>query len=149
MTEWLNARSRPRAVASMLLIVTFLVGALAGAALNQVLNARQPQDTQQAAGPAPHHGGQRERTERTPYDDLGLSDTQRVQVDALLAERRHRIDSIWERNEPEMRAIMSSSKAQIEALLTPAQLELLERKRAEWRAERRAAEAQDAGKEHR
>jgi Spy/CpxP family protein refolding chaperone len=141
MTEWLNARSKPRAVASMLLIMTFLVGALAGAALNQVLNARQPAEPQQATRPDVRRDGGREHAERTPYDDLDLTAAQRAQVNALLAERRRRIDSIWDRSEPVMRAIMASSKNEIEALLTEEQRALLEQRRAE-RRERRATEAE-------
>jgi Spy/CpxP family protein refolding chaperone len=148
MTEWMNERSRPRLIASFLLIVTFLVGGLSGAALSRVLDARQPTAAAPAGEPATpqRRGPDNDRRERTPYNNIGMTDEQRARVEALLAERHRRIDSIWGQNEPAMRAIMASSRAEIEALLTDEQRALLEERRAQWR-DRRGAEAQQQKEE--
>jgi Spy/CpxP family protein refolding chaperone len=144
MTEWLNARSRPRAIASLLLIVTFLVGALAGAAMNQVLGARTaPEQTPSATAHDERRGDERERRNRGPYHALELSAEQRARVDSLLDERHRRIDEIFKRGEPEMHAVMQSTKAEIEAGLTARQRAQLEELRAQWRA-RRQAERQNS-----
>jgi Spy/CpxP family protein refolding chaperone len=145
MKEWLDARSRPRLIAAVLLGVIFLVGTMTGAAVQQAVGAREPAESKRAPATAPHgHDAADERRARSPYYGLGLSPEQRTRVDSLLAVRHHQIDSLWSQHEPQMRAIMSATHAEILTVLTAEQRELLEQRRAERRAQRAAERGNDA-----
>jgi Spy/CpxP family protein refolding chaperone len=141
MTDWLTRRSQPGLVALLLLAVTFAVGGLTGAALNQAVGAREAPAEATAAEPPT------EQPRRSIFDGLGLTEAQRAHVDAVLAERRHRLETLWREHEPRMHAVMEETNARINEVLTPDQVAELERRRAE-RRERRAAE-QRAQDQHR
>jgi Spy/CpxP family protein refolding chaperone len=154
MTEWLSARTRPKLVAFSLLFVTFVVGGLSGAALNSAASARELPADKAPAVERPVHdergphgargsngGSERERSRRRAWlDDIGATEEQRAQIDAILEERRRQMDAVIKEQEPRMQAIIAASNAEVMNVLTPEQREKMEQRRAEMRA-RRAADA--------
>jgi Spy/CpxP family protein refolding chaperone len=151
MTEWLTAGSRSKLGALALLLVTFVVGALAGAAATSAVAAREvpakpAEERRSAQAPqtrGPHfngNGGDRERQRRNAWlNDIGATEEQRAAIGRLMEERRRQIDALLKEQEPRMRTIIDASQAEIMNVLTPEQRELHERRRAEHRT-RRAAE---------
>lgn len=126
MNFWLGAPKRARLIGLALLITTFLVGALAGAAVIRVLGAGEPPPPRWAA---PHRAGPEDMFER-----LSLTRAQREQVEAILERRRTQMDAFWKQHGGTLRAIVDSTRAEIRSLLTPAQLAEEERIWAERKA---------------
>lgn len=106
-----DAPRRMRWLAFAVLIATFIVGALAGAATMRVVSAREPQ--------AAESHGRRHHT--SLLDQLDLTPAQRQHADSILSRRRKQMDAFWAKNGPELRAIVDSTRAEIRAILTPAQ----------------------------
>jgi Spy/CpxP family protein refolding chaperone len=139
----LNPR-RMRLAGMALLAVTFVVGMLAGTAFGRVLNAGEP-------APGTATATECRGEQRGPHhilDELELSAEQRTRIDGIMARGRVRTDSLWKSDGARIRAAVDSTRAEIRALLTPAQAAEYdalrqkheERKRRE-RAERDSAAA--------
>lgn len=120
---------RARLIGIALLVTTFLVGALGGAAVVRVLDAREPA----AAGCAARDGG---RDDRGPdiFERLDLSAEQRVQIETILERRRSRMEAFWSEYRPQLRAMVDSTRAEIREVLTPEQRAEEDRFRAERKA---------------
>jgi hypothetical protein len=120
---------RPRLLGSVLLILTFLVGALAGAAFQQAVGARELDDRSVAA---------KERDGRVAegdiFDRIGVSPEQRAEIDRILEHRREELDAFWAEAGPRLRAITEETREEVKALLTPEQRETFNRLRAERKA---------------
>lgn len=135
MTDLLT-RGRTRLVGFGLLVATFLVGALAGAAVDRVLSAEEPDRRARA---------EREEGEKRSYviDRVEMTPEQRASIDAILERRSERMRAVWQEAEPRLDAITDSARAEIMHVLTPDQRAEYERKLEERRARRqqhRAAE---------
>jgi len=65
------------------------------------------------------------------YDDLALTDSQRVAFDALLDEQNCQISSVMKPVRPRLDSIRGIARQQMSALLTPEQQAKLEARRAE------------------
>ena len=132
----LNPR-RMRLAGIALLAVTFVVGALAGTAFGRVLNAGEPQP----GSPA----GTECRGERGPHhilDELELTTEQRTRIDGIMARRRALTDSLWQTDGARIRAAVDSTRAEIRAVLTPAQAaeyDVLRQRHEEKKRRERAA----------
>jgi Spy/CpxP family protein refolding chaperone len=141
--SWLtNPAARVRAIGVSLLLLTFAVGGLAGAAARQVVTRDLP---------AVHGDGGCDRGDSRDrrlglYEELELSDTQRSEIERIMNDRRTQIDALLEVHEPRMKAIVDSTNAEIQSLLTPDQREEFSQLRAELRA-RRQAEREQAERE--
>ena len=128
---------RMRMAGMALLAVTFVVGALAGTAFGRVLNAGEPARGTAAATEC--------RGERGPHhilDELDLSAEQRTRIDAVMARGRVRTDSLWKSDGTRIRAAVDSTRAEVRALLTPAQAaeyDQLRQKHEERKRRERAA----------
>jgi len=99
-------------MASLALILAFVAGALAGAAWER-LHAPEHRRT-----PAPRTVHEISVSMQGRY---GLSGEQTRQVEAILARRRPRIDSIMASVRPQLRAAFDSTSAEIRTVLTPQQ----------------------------
>lgn len=102
---------RPRIVASLLLLLAFAVGGMAGMALEEALGLdwfdfldedNAPEQGQLLAG-------------------LGLSAEQQERIAAILETQEDRLEEFWESRLPEMRPIVAESYDRIRAVLTPEQ----------------------------
>lgn len=137
----MNARNpnRMRLAGMALLAVTFAVGMLAGTAFGRVLSAREP------AAQAAADECDRKRGPHHIFDELDLSPEQRTRIDAIMSRRRARTDSLWKEDGARIRAAVDSTRAEIKAVLTPAQAVEYDRLREERdAAKRREREAQDS-----
>jgi Spy/CpxP family protein refolding chaperone len=117
-----------------LLVVTFAAGLLAGAASSRALTARE---TEPVAAKA-------ECSRRGPhsiFEELELSPEQRQRIDAIMARRRARMDTVWKEHGAPIRAAHDSARAEVRQVLTPAQQAEYDRLRAQYRAEREKAKA--------
>ena len=129
MKETIQSVGRVRLRGLALLIVTFLAGGLAGAAVEHV---RAPET--RWAGPLARDGGppippaQRGQGLLVPaaFESLDLSDSQREEIRQILRESRPVTDSLLGRFMPRLRAVTDSVRREIRAVLTPEQRERLE-----------------------
>jgi hypothetical protein len=122
---WFDTSRRAWYVGMALLIVTFVAGALSGAAAVRVLSARDVP----AATPRGHQDGAADLFER-----LDLTADQRGQVEEILDRRRERMTELWSEHRPRLRAVVDSARYEIRGILTPAQLQEEERFWAERQA---------------
>jgi Spy/CpxP family protein refolding chaperone len=135
----MNRILRSRLALIVLLIVTFVSGGLAGAAGDRLLHADE--------APWRHH---RDRDKRHGMEELldrlDLTAQQRTQVERVLERQMPRVEAIWDSCKPRMAAQIDSTRAEIRALLTPAQRVAFDRELEESEArhrERRGASVQD------
>jgi Spy/CpxP family protein refolding chaperone len=127
-----GALGRSRWLALGVLSATFVAGAMLGAAALRVLaddRAEQPErgrrdDRREDRGPPP-----------SIFDQMGLTAAQKVAMDSIMEKRRREMDAFWKQHNPEVRAIIDSTRAEIDRLLTPEQRkqfqEFRERRRRE------------------
>lgn len=122
------AAGRLRLLGFGLLVVTFIAGALTGAAVDRVLSAEVTEG-------ADHRDGRDEDRRSYVIDRVEMSEAQRAEIDAILERRSERMRSVWQEVEPRMDAITDSARVEIMQALTPEQ-------RAEY--ERRLEEREQA-----
>lgn len=121
-------RRRTRLLASGLLVVTFVVGALVGAAGERLLDAREPSPGQPVTASDP--GVERDhKPEASPrggsiflapgvFDQIGATAAQRKNIQDILMRREKGAKRIWTEFEPRMDAMMDSTRGEIRAQLT-------------------------------
>jgi hypothetical protein len=137
---------RMRLLGFVLIAVTFLVGGMAGAAVDRVLTA----DTVRRAAPADEGRGH-------VIDQVPMTAEQRATIDGILERRSERMKAAWSEISPRLEAITDSARMEIMTVLTPEQradyelrLEARlrereqERQREEERAEERRRDRQQA-----
>lgn len=112
MTPAQDGPRRARWLGIAMLVATFFVGMLAGAATVRVVSAREPGPARAASDSTSHHHF---------LDQLGLTPDQRRAADAILDRRHKQVDAFWKQNGPTLRAIVDSTRSEIRAILTPAQ----------------------------
>jgi Spy/CpxP family protein refolding chaperone len=102
---------RARAVAAMLLLTVFAVGALSGMALEEALGIDWfeflDEDTDEA--------------EDSLLVGLDLSREQRGRAEEILERQEERLEEYWQGRVPEIQGILQESYAEIGAVLTPEQ----------------------------
>lgn len=128
--------SRLRLIGAGVLIVVFAAGGLAGAAVHTALADRaQPEQATR------ERQGERDGNTRRPsiYDRLSLSPAQDSAVDAIFARQARQANRIWRREfEPVMDSLVTTARADVRALLTPAQTVTLDSLLAAIRDRRRS-----------
>jgi Spy/CpxP family protein refolding chaperone len=132
---------RMRLAGMALLAVTFVAGALAGTAFGGVLKADEP-------APAAARECRDERGPRHLFEEVDLSPEQRARIDAIMARRRALTDSLWQTDGARIRAAVDSTRAEIRAVMTPAQAaeyDQLRQKHEERKRRERAARDSAAG----
>jgi len=125
-----------RAQAIVLLVLAFLAGAYAGGAFERVLlskdgNRGRPRTEfrdgegrgrgRGGRGSPLGRGGEPEQGLMRFYDRLGITSEQRAQIESIIRKRRARMDSLMRVTWPAVRALQDSTRAEIDAVLTPAQ----------------------------
>jgi len=118
MTDGLEYLGRARMQGLLLLLLAFLVGALAGAAGDRLLSRRPPPEPP-AQGPGEGAQG-RPRLPRV-LEEMDLTPAQRSAIDSVLASGRPRNEVIMNEVMPRLRAVSDSLHQGIRAVLTPAQ----------------------------
>ncbi|MEJ2502304.1 MAG: hypothetical protein P8177_03150 [Gemmatimonadota bacterium] len=119
---------RSRLLGFGLLVVTFLAGAISGAALERVAGPGQP-----AAAERGDAGGDGDGR-RYIIDRVDMGPAQRAAIEAVMKERSERMRAVWREVEPRMDAITDSARAEIMGILTPEQRAQYEAKLKERRS---------------
>ncbi|MBK5096558.1 MAG: hypothetical protein JJE01_02160 [Gemmatimonadetes bacterium] len=104
---------------ALLLLVTLAAGAAGGIAVDRRLEAPaelNPETTERE--------GRGETTIERFADELGLTTEQRDQIAPVLENTRTRMSEVFDQVRPEYRRVVDSARAQIEAVLTPGQVEM-------------------------
>ena len=116
---------------ALLLVLTFAAGMAAGVAADRQFRAAETEAPKQA-----NDDHRRDRrgggtTIERFADELGLTTEQRARIDPILEDMRERMSDLFEPVRPAYRDLVDSTRARIEAILTPDQVadyrELLER----------------------
>ena len=106
---------RSKQQALMFLLGAVLVGGVLGFSADRVFQDKQK------------HWGPRTRM----YNDLGLSETQRVRMDSLLDDRNCQINAVMKPVSPQIDAIKKAAHEELLAILTPEQRTIMEMRRQE------------------
>lgn len=123
--------SRSHTRVALLLLLTFAAGMAAGVAADRRFGAAEAEAPKQA-----EEDHRRDRrgggtTIERFADELGLTTEQRARIDPILEDMRERMSDLFEPVRPAYRDLVDSTRARIEAVLTPEQVadyrELLER----------------------
>jgi Spy/CpxP family protein refolding chaperone len=152
MNPFNNSGMRARIVGSVLLLIVFVAGALAGAASERVMRADEAPST-------PREDGElRGRSRRLLQDEtfvnaLQLTTKQRAQIKAIMDRRDREAKKVWAEVEPRFRAVGDGTRAEIEGVLTPPQVEKLEaeiaKRHATWKDRHKcSADSLRADKKH-
>jgi hypothetical protein len=125
-------RGGPRAMAALLLLAVFLLGGLAGVALDRfVLNPKQPPRRHVSRlSPESAH-----RFSRYLGKELGLSAQQEAKVDSIVLFRQTETRALAKEVHPRFEALAQQTRADVEQVLTPAQKAKYEQLRARHRAQ--------------
>lgn len=117
----MSASSRTRV--TLLLAITFIAGLAAGVAVDrQLLSQRGHEASKQAQEDHRRDRGVRGSTIERFADELGLTEEQRSEIDPILEETRERMSELFEPVRPMYRDLVDSTRARIEAVLTPDQV---------------------------
>lgn len=133
-----GAMARSRWIAVLVLGATFIAGATLGAASSRLL-AENNRDERAASG-------EQQRTQRrgrtSIFDQIDLSAEQKAAVDSIMENRRREMDAFWKQHNPEVRAIIDSTRTEIDRVLTPEQRQKFEEFRKRREQQRREWERQ-------
>lgn len=126
--------ARTRLLGVGLLALTFVAGALSGAAIDRALGAEEAE-----AAPA-RQGRDRDRDRERSYviDKVDMSADQRSSIDSILDRRTDRMRAIWQTVEPRMEAVTDSARVEIMDVLTPEQRDRYQQLLDERRERRRS-----------
>ncbi|HWV56732.1 MAG TPA: hypothetical protein VNZ57_04605 [Longimicrobiales bacterium] len=124
-----------------LLGVTFIAGALSGAAFDRIMSRPHPLTGQTAQHNGDSDGYRRQTRPSAPsapssedlFDRIGVTDEQRAAIDEILQRRAEETKSLWADFGPQLEAIVDSTRAEIRMLLTEEQLHSSEWMRIERR----------------
>ncbi len=140
MSPIFGSGERLRLAGVVLLAVTFAVGGLAGAALNNVI----AKDTAAQEGePRERRDDENDSDRRRrgfPHDILGTTPEQRAAIDGALENGRERMNALWAEYEPRFDAEVDSTRAAVRAILTDVQEAKFDSLRAARKREREERE---------
>jgi len=141
-------QARIQLLAGGLLVVTFAVGCLVGAASDRVLNAREPGPATPvaAANSTKAKNDTKARAhliDSAMLDEIGVTPSQRVIIDSILNIRDREAKKLWKEWEPRFKAMMQETRGQVRAQLTTEQVKqldvLIEQRKAERKQQQQAA----------
>jgi|WetSurMetagenome_2_1015567.scaffolds.fasta_scaffold976394_2 Spy/CpxP family protein refolding chaperone len=110
MTPATEMRPRTRTLAVLLLVGTFVIGALTGAGVLVLLGP-----------PPPPPGGPMRGGGLGPLTALGLSDEQMTQARELRERYRPELEAIFKETRPKVRVVQEQIEGELRQLLTPEQ----------------------------
>jgi succinate dehydrogenase/fumarate reductase flavoprotein subunit len=120
---------RTRLLASGLLVLTFVVGVLAGAATDRMLSAGQPNTRQEQRHENERRGPRRARSiflDTLVYGRIDATPAQRQAIEAILARRDQELDAQLEKTRHVVDSIMSVYRHETRAQLSSEQLTKLD-----------------------
>jgi Spy/CpxP family protein refolding chaperone len=119
---------KQRWVGVVVLVLTFMAGGIAGAAMRSVVAEREPERADQT-----RDGDRQDRHRKFPYELLGVSDEQRTQIEAVFEQHRAQMDALWREYQPRFDQVVDSTRAGVNAVLTVEQRQKFEELRARRR----------------
>jgi uncharacterized membrane protein len=125
---------RTRLMGVTIIVVTFLVGGLAGAAFDRVLTAESVRRD------APRDQERRGHI----IDQVEMEPQQRAAIDLILERRSERMKAAWSEISPRLEAITDSARLEIMAVLTASQRAEYEARLQAWIEERERARQDEA-----
>jgi Spy/CpxP family protein refolding chaperone len=139
-----SASRRPRALATLVVVVALLTGIVAGMAADRrfMLHHGGPfggrfgqggRGSRGAWGGDGPHSGPTDRMRQRFATELGLTPAQITQVDSIMGRSMAERHAIEDSVRPRMHAILDSTRTQIESILTPDQRQKFEA----WRSRTR------------
>lgn len=128
---------RARVAGSILLLVVFVAGALAGAASERVMRADEA-PAMRRGGASEMRGGSRRLLQDERFaNELQLTAEQRTQVKAIMERRDREAKRVWAEAEPRLKAVGDATREEIRKVLTAEQVEKLEaeieKRRSSWK----------------
>lgn len=135
---------RVRLLGFSLLAITFVAGALAGAAIDRAVG-----DEPQASEAQQDRRGDDQRGRSWLIDRVEMSDAQRASIDSILELRAQRMRAVWREVEPQLDAISDSARAEIMDVLTPEQRAEYDKLRDRRRRDRNDGRDGDRGDQDR
>ena len=135
-----------RLIGSALLVITFVAGALAGAAVVRVVSAEKPPEEHRAA---PVRGGPRRLLLDEQFSkELGLTNDQRTRIKTILDRRDAQAKKMWDGFEPRLHEFGKQVHDEIGQVLTADQQKKLdaaiEQRRAAYRKRQHECAAADS-----
>lgn len=135
----------PRGLAGLVIVLTFLVGGLAGAVADRavVRPAWSASHRPEGGSPGSRHdrAGRergRERFVQQLTRELNLRPDQVTRIDAITRVREEKMSAIWSEVRPRIRALIDETRSEIDRVLTPEQLARLKELRRQREARERA-----------
>src|ERR1019366_4477296 len=128
MKEGVESLGRVRAQAMVLLVIAFLAGAFVGGTIERVMIRPSRSGVMGSRGGYARGGAQNARAPRAPgslpswYEPLGLSPDQRAKIEAILAKRTARLDSVMKSACTVIGPARDSSSKEADAVLTSEQM---------------------------
>lgn len=110
--------NRTTLTASLMLAVTFVLGGLAGMAIEEGFGLDWFDFLDEDSRPA----------ETRLLGDLDFTDAQAEQIDRILEQQEDRLEDYWDARIPEMRAIVAESYEEIRGVLTAEQRATFDRR---------------------
>lgn len=126
------ARGGPRAMAALLMAAVFLLGGLAGVALDRFVLSPRPAQHKHVSRLDPEAA---HRYSRFLAKELTLSREQEAKVDSILIFRQTETRALAREVHPRFEAIARQTRGDVEQVLTPEQKTKYEQLRARRRAE--------------
>ena len=120
-----NDGKNARLIGTAILVVTFIVGALAGAAVFHVVGAEGPRPERTERGPM--RGGPRRLLLDDQFDkEIGLTADQRAQIKNILDRRDAEAKRMWSQFEPQLKNFGKQVHDEIQKVLTAEQQKKLD-----------------------
>lgn len=127
-----------RVIGSALLVVTFIAGALAGAAMIRVLSAESravPGERARSSGSPMKGGPRRLLLDETFSKEIGLTAEQKTKIKEILDRRDVEAKKLWAGFEPSLKEVGRQVHGEINQVLTPEQQTKFEAALAQHRSE--------------
>lgn len=134
MTFFKQSGKKATLVGTALLLVTFVAGALAGAATERVSRADDTPQPQPRAGNQVRGGLSRMLADEQFTQQLGLTTEQRAEIKTILERRDQEAKQFWTQAEPRLKSLGEETKAEIKKVLTAEQVTKLEAEMAKRHA---------------
>ncbi|HSM03500.1 MAG TPA: hypothetical protein VK858_02715 [Longimicrobiales bacterium] len=136
----MKSHSQATFTTALVLVVVFGSGALVGAAVDGLRGGEDPEEQVREDGE-----GEQERRRTPMYEQVGISDEQRVVIDSIMVANRTKVRAERAEYDSAYRAIVEETRAAILSVMNPEQQVQYDSLLAESDARRAAREQEERG----
>lgn len=140
-----NGGRNARLLGTAVLVMTFIAGALAGAAAIRVVSAEKVPATRERTTSPMRGGPRRLLLDEQFTKELGLTADQRTRIKTILDRRDAEAKAMWQTFEPRLKAFGQQVHDDIATVLTAEQQQKLdaavEQRRASWKKQRQSCDS--------